>query len=239
MGGIDPSPSRGNIGILVKAALPILLVAATAHAATVRGTITLPAEPRTETAGHWRVENGVLPITPRPLDLKNELVVLLESAAPAKEKDPPAPPTVTVELRGLRAESRLVVAPPGATVQFKNADRVPHTLYAEAALSVLAPETTPAGATRSQKFDAVGEYHVRDQEYPHIETIVLITKTPFYASADDKGAFKMEAPEGKYTLRIYWRGAWVVSQPLDVGPRTTDVSIQVPSQKRADRARSE
>ena len=223
--------------VLVKVALALYALVGSAHAATVRGTVTLPPEPRVDTGGHWRVENGILPVVPRPLDLKNELTVILEGGGTVKEIA--EPPPITIELKGLKAEPRLVVAPPGTVVSFRNDDRVPHTLYADGAQSVLGPETTMSGQLRTQKFTAVGDYHIRDQEFPHIETIVLITRSQHIATVDEKGTFKMEAPEGKYTLRVFWRGAWVVSQPLDVGPRTTEVAIQVPPTRAGTRARGD
>ncbi|HEX9103489.1 MAG TPA: hypothetical protein VF997_14855, partial [Polyangia bacterium] len=60
------------------------LWAATATAATVRGTVMLPAEPRVaDRDAHWRVENGVLPVGPRVPDPRVDVIVVLESAANA------------------------------------------------------------------------------------------------------------------------------------------------------------
>jgi plastocyanin len=211
-------------------ALGILLASGLVHANTVRGSVTLPEGGRGEPpSGHWRVENGVLPIAPRPSELRGEVVVVLEGGA-RKEGDPP---TLTVELHGLRLDPRVLVAPMGATIQFKNEDRVPHTLYADNATSIMAPQPTPAGQSRAQRFLAAGEYHIRDQEYPHIDGAVIVTQTPYAAAVDEKGNFKLDVPEGKYTLRVWWRGAWAVTQPLEVAGRTTEIAVQVPAQKRA------
>ena len=121
---------------------------------------------------------------------------------------------MTVELHGLRMDPRLLVVPVGATVVFKNSDRVPHTLRGETAV---AAETTPGGQTRTQKFPSPGEYRIRDEEYPHLSGMVLVVTTPYSATIEANGAFKLDAPEGKYTARVWWRGAWVASQPVSVG----------------------
>jgi hypothetical protein len=203
-----------------------IFVASTASAATVRGSVLLPTEPRAQDRdAHWRVENGVLPIGPRVPDPHLDVIVTVE--APGK-KDA-ALPDAQVELHGLRIDPRVIVIPVGGAVEFKNSDRVPHTLYLEHASSLMPATPTPAGQSRKQKFFAVGEYHVRDEEFPHVDGVVLVLQTPYYARLDEKGAFRFDVPEGKYTLRVFWHDKWVVSQPLDVSAKTTtDVTVQVP-----------
>src|SRR3989442_2851024 len=88
---------------------------------------------------------------------------------------------------------------------------------------------TPAGQSRAQKFHAVGEYPIRDEELPHVQGAIVVVATPYLAQVDDKGAFKIEAPEGHYTLRVYHHGAWVVSRALEVQAHNNDVSVHVPA----------
>jgi hypothetical protein len=78
-------------------------------------------------------------------------------------------------------------------------------------------EATAPGATRSIKLTAAGEYEVRDVDFPHAQTTLVVVDTPYFGRSDDKGSFKIEAPEGKYTLKVYFRGAWAASQPVEVG----------------------
>ena len=130
----------------------------------------LPAEPRVaDHDAHWRVENGVLAVGPRVPDPRLDVIVVLEGAAGAKV---PALPNATVELHGLRLDPRVSVIPVGGSVEFKNDDRVPHTLYVEKATTLMPATPTPAGQARTQKFYAAGEYRVRDEEYPHIDGTV-------------------------------------------------------------------
>jgi hypothetical protein len=212
---------------MVRAGLIAIFVASTASAATVRGTVLLPPEPRAQDRDtHWRVENGVLPIGPRLPDPHLDVIVAVD----AQSKKEAALPDAQVELHGLRIDPRVIVIPVGGAVDFKNSDRVPHTLYLEHASSLMPPTPTPSGQSRKQKFFAAGEYHVRDEEFPHVDGMVLVVQTPYYARLDEKGTFKLDLPEGKYTLRVFWHDKWVVSQPLEVGPKaTTEVSVQVPA----------
>jgi hypothetical protein len=147
--------------------------------------------------------------------------------------------SITVDLHGLRADPRVVLAPVGATVVFKNSDRLPHSLYIENAQSLMTPEPTPSNRTREVRLYAPAEYVVRDEEFPHVECTIVVPASPHAAQADEKGAFKMEVPEGKYTLKVFWRGAWVLSQPLEVGPRTTDIALTVPAPPPTHKTRAE
>jgi plastocyanin len=211
---------------MVRAGLVALLMCSTASATTVRGAVSLPPEPRAaDHDAHWRVENGVIAIGPRLPDPRLDVIVVLEGVSPKDVQVPNA----SVEIHGLRLDPHVVVVPVGGTVEFKNSDRVPHTLYVEHATSLMKPEPTPAGQNRAQKFYATGEYHVRDEEFPHIDGTVLVLSSPYFTRLDDKGQFKLDLPEGKYTLRVFYRDKWVVSQSLEVGSRTTEVTIQVPA----------
>ncbi len=207
-------------------AIVLALWASAAAAATVRGSVVLPPEPRApDRDAHWRVENGVLPLGPRTPDPRLDVVVVLEGATNAKATLPNA----TVSLHGLRLDPRVAVIPVGGAIEFKNDDRVPHTLYLDKATTLMPPTPTPAGQTRAQKFYAAGEYRVRDEEYPHIDGTIVVVQTPYAARLDDKGNFKLEVPEGKYTLKIFYRDKWVLTQPLDVDARTKEVAVQVPA----------
>ena len=81
--------------------------ASVAAAATMRGSVVLPAEPRVaDHDAHWRVENGVLPVGPRVPDPKLDVVVVLEGAPAAKTQLPNA----TVTMHGLRMDPRVAAA---------------------------------------------------------------------------------------------------------------------------------
>jgi plastocyanin len=203
-------------------------------AATVRGTITLPPEAPDPRDSQWRVENGILPIGPRQPDPRADVIVVLEGqSTKAGGKDAAAPSTVQIELHGLRLDPRVVAVPVGTSVEFKNSDRVPHTLYIERATAVMPPTPTPSGKSRTQKFEVAGEYRIRDEEYPHIQGAVVAVRSPYFTRLDERGAFRLDVPEGKYALKVFYRTAWVVSQSVEVGAHTTDVAVQVPAAQTA------
>jgi hypothetical protein len=206
--------------------LLVLLVASGAEAATVRGQVALPPDPRTgEHEGHWRVENGVLPIGPRTPDPRTEVVVVLDGGPARAKKDDK--PTVSAVLHGMRLEPKVLVASTGATLSIKNEDRVPHSLFTDGAPSLMAAEPTPSNTTRTIKLATTGEYTVRDEECPHLEGTIVVTDA--YATVvDEKGNFKLDVPEGRYQLKVFYRGGWALTQPVEVGPRSTELKIDLP-----------
>jgi hypothetical protein len=88
-------------------------------------------------------------------------------------------------------------------------------------------ERLKPGAVRRQKFLAAGGYVVRDAEYPQIAISVIVVGSPYFAVADEKGAFKLpDAPDGKATLKIWSGGRWVHEQEIDTG-RSGDLQVKV------------
>jgi plastocyanin len=216
---------------MARAPFLLFLLHGAALAATVRGTVTLPEVKGDPPSGHWRVENGVLPVLPRLADLHGEALVVLESPT-AKKLDPP--PAIVVELHGLRMDPSVVAVQTGGTVTFKNSDRVPHALYIEGGATLMPPSPTPSGQSRAQRFLAAGEYRIRDEEQPHLDGTVVALDTPYAAAVDEHGAWKLEVPEGHYTLRVFWRGAWVLTRPLEVGHLPAEIALHIPEKGRAE-----
>lgn len=197
------------------------VVAATA---TVKGTISLPADLKTgrRFQGHWRVENTNVAV--QHGGMRGQTLVLL--TGPQFQSVPPK--NVSVEISGLQANPPAVVISEGSVVEFKNADKVAHDLSVPGRSEVMPPERLAAGTIRKQRFATAGEYVVRCTEYPHIMISVIVTGTPMFAIAEEKGAFKLnDVPEGHATLKVWSNGRWVHEQEVDITPRGLDLSIKV------------
>jgi hypothetical protein len=194
-----------------------------ADAAPVRGTVTLPQDLKSARRfrGHWRVENGVVPIAPAAA--RADTVVVLSGV---KAAAPPAR-TVTVDIAGLAPIPSTVVVGEGSVVEIKNSDRVPHDLSIPQMPNVMPLERLAPGALRRQKLLAAGGYPIRDAEFPHLVISVIVVNSPFFATVDDKGGFKLpDAPEGKATLKVWSHGRWVHEQVIEVG-KSDDLRIKV------------
>jgi plastocyanin len=195
-----------------------------ALAATVKGTVSLPAEMKTgrRFIGHWRVENTNVAV--QRADLRGGTVVLL--VGPQFQAVPPK--HVSVEITGLQASPAALVISEGTVVEFKNLDKVSHDLSTPDAPGVMPPERLSSGTVRKQRFTTAGEYLVRCTEYPHIVVSVIVTSSPLFGVMEDKGGFKIaDAPEGHATLKVWSNGGWVHEQEIDIPARGLDLSIKV------------
>jgi plastocyanin len=199
-------------------------------AATVKGSVSLPAELKTgrHFLGYWRVENTN--VAAQPASLRGGTVVLL--AGLAAQAVPPR--NVSVDITGLQANPATVVISEGSVVEFKNADKVSHDLSTREQPQVMPPERLSPGSVRKQRFATTGEFLVRCAEYPHIMVSVIVTSSPLFAIVEDKGGFKIsDVPEGHATLKVWSNGRWVHEQEVDVSARGLDLSVKVPKSSAA------
>jgi hypothetical protein len=202
-----------------------LLCSSSAWSSGLKGSVSLPSEPKLDaTPGLWRVENGVLPVVPRG-DLREVLVLLEPDDPPSKKLEAVQ---TSFELRGVRLDPRLVAVPEGSEITFKNNDRWPHMLFVEN-MPKLLDGALPPGQSRAKKFSTAGDYQIRDEEFPHVRASLIVVRTPYYSGVDEHGNFRIEAPEGHYTLRVYWRNGWAMQQPINIGAHTTEMAIHVPA----------
>jgi plastocyanin len=195
-----------------------------AIAATVKGTVSLPAELKTgrRFVGHWRVENTNVAV--QPASLRGGTVVFLTGL----QGQAVPPKNVSVDIAGLQANPATVVVSEGSVVEFKNGDKVAHDLSTPDQPRVMPPERLSAGTVRKQRFGTTGEFLVRCTEYPHIVISVIVTSSPFFAVVEDKGGFKLpDVPEGHATLKVWSNGRWVHEQEVDVTARGLDLSVKV------------
>ena len=192
--------------------------------ATVKGTIRLPATLKSgrRFLGHWRVENTNVAV--QHGGMKGQTLVLL--TGPQFQSVPPK--SVSVEIAGLQATPPAVVISEGSVVEFKNSDKVSHDLSIPDHSEIMPPERLAADTVRKQRFGTAGAYVVRCTEYPHIAISVIVTSSPMFAIAEEKGAFKInDVPEGHATLKVWSNGRWVHEQEVDITSRGLDLSIKV------------
>jgi len=227
---------RTLFGIAAIVFSPLLLVSS-AQAGNVHGSVKLPDSARSTRLfhGYWRLENGIVPVQTTG-GAKAETVVVLENAKGARA---PAARTVTIEIGGLDARPRLVIVGPGSVIEIKNTGKMRHELSTPEAPKVMPVETLPPGATRRQRFDTLGGFVIRDQEYPHIMVSVIVVDSPFYSTLDEKGSFSIPGvPDGKVNLKVWTRGRWATEQEIDAGSKE-DLNIRVASPQEKEPAAAE
>ena len=216
-----------------------LALAPDARAGTVRGTVKMPDASRSTRLyhGYWRLENGNVPVQTAG-GAKAETVVVLENV---KGAHAPSARTITIELGGLDARPRLVITGPGSVIELKNTGKVRHELSTPDKPAAMQLETLSPGQTRRQRFDAVGDYVIRDSEYPHIMICVLVVGTTYFSAVDDKGSFSIaNVPDGTATLKVWARGSWVAEQQLDTATLgKEELTIKVVSKRDREKAEQE
>jgi plastocyanin len=215
--------------------IAVTLAGLPALAALLRGTVALPAGFKPVEARHttyWRVENGVLPIAPPLRDPRTDMVAFLEGG----QVPPAGEQTIPVEINGYRFDPPVVFIPAGATVEFKNTGRTPHVIFDRQ--KVMPPGSVKPGESRKQKYHAEGEYEVREEEFPHMRAIIKVLPTPLFTRPDDKGAFKLDnVPEGKWAVKVWYRGEILATEAVEVGPKGGDVVVRIPEGKPAPAAK--
>lgn len=208
------------------AAAALAAMAASARATPVRGIVTLALDSRasgTHHATYWRLDNGIVPIAPPSPDPRAEVVVLLEGGAASAASASPIP----IEIRGYRLDPPIVFGGLGTTVQFRNADKLIHVPSTPASPTELSPAPIDPGQARTHKFGSLGAHSIRDLEFPHLQGWALIVDSGLVTRADPAGTFKIDAPPGRYTLKVFWRGEWLHERPIEVGPQPLDLDLKL------------
>jgi hypothetical protein len=185
-------------------------------AASLRGTVKLPKSFRDRPAfsapGFWMLPNDVIEIRPPLVDPRMTMVVVLEgSGLPIK---PGVKPEVTI------SDARLT--PPVLPVQanqpitFSNKDASVHNLepVGEKFMPSMRLLTNTA---KKGSIAKPGAYRLQCSVVPHVVGTILVVDAPQFTLPDANGAFAFgEIPNGSYTLRIWYSGKWVHSQPVAV-----------------------
>lgn len=169
------------------------------HAAEVQGTVAGPARP---TVVALEREGGPSALPPGPrvvMDQKN-LAFL-----------PPVLPVVR-----------------GTTVEFSNSDDVQHNVFSPSSgADKFDLGTYGPGATRTVTFTAPGDVLVLCNIHMEMEAHILVLDTPWFATADAEGRWRIaDVPAGRYVLRV-WQGGWTPStRTLDV-PASGSIAADV------------
>ncbi len=231
LGGAWGSACCLACGVFLACGTVILACGSIARAGTVKGQVTLALE-RTDSAseGLWRVDNGILPVSPRAVDLRTECLIVLVPRNEARGKEMKKEEPVSAELRGLRLLPQVIAVPLGAALEIKNEDRVPHALWAKSGEETVFPaRVTPAGATRSERLQRPGTFEIRDEEQPHLRAWVVVTDGGHVLRTDERGVFRGEIPDGRYVLRVFARGSFAIERNVEVSAKTPELQLNVPA----------
>ena len=130
-----------------------------------------------------------------------------------------------VDQKGLMFTPHIRVVQVGTTVDFLNSDSVAHNVFwtSVGGNKKLTHNlgTWPKGEKRSFKFDNPGAVPLLCNVHPEMAGYVIVSPTPYFATTDKSGSFKIEnVPDGSYTVTAWHEGAKGQSKPVAVSGDT-------------------
>jgi plastocyanin len=138
---------------------------------------------------------------------------------------PPPTKSPVVDQKGLLFQPHITVVQTGTTVEFLNSDKVAHNVFWTnvGGNKKLGHNlgTWPQGEKRSFKFDNPGAVPLLCNVHPEMAGYVVVVPTPYYATSDKSGEYKIEnVPDGSYTVTAWHEGAKNQSKPVSVSGDT-------------------
>ena len=134
-----------------------------------------------------------------------DTVVWLEAPnAPAR----PQTGRVVLDQRNLSFSPHILVVRVGTSVDFPNNDRVFHNVFSFRDGKRFDLGMYPVGTMLQVTFDQPGLSRIFCNIHPNMAAYVLTVDSPYFARADESGAFSIAAvPAGSYTYRAWRPGA--------------------------------
>lgn len=177
-----------------------LLLALPAHAATIRGTVSVPA-------GVPTAANAVAYI----------------EQIPGKTFEPSNRPFV-MDQRNYAYAPHVLPVIVGSTVEFPNNDPDAHNSYSSSDCCRFNLGTYPTGQKRSVKFDKLGVAEILCNIHPQMGAYVLALQNPYFAVTDATGKFEIRnVPAGDFMLRVWHETLPALQQPVHVA---SDVDLK-------------
>jgi len=153
---------------------------------------------------------GAATISGNVSGVAGESVVYVDTIAgktfPASTQHP------VVDQKSLVFQPHVTVVQVGTTVDFLNSDSVAHNVFwtSIGGNKKLGHNlgTWPKGEKKSFKFDTPGAVPVLCNVHPEMSAYIVIVPTPYFATSDQAGNYKMEnVPDGSYTVTAWHEGA--------------------------------
>ncbi|MFH0899907.1 MAG: hypothetical protein V2A73_04685 [Pseudomonadota bacterium] len=204
---------------------------------SVEGTVLLPPseiqEPPTQYPGFVdRIRNQITEI--RPFDPRPECFVFLEGGPtdPSASQTPKQPATLELGPESFRIHLLPVIG--GTTVTINNIGETTHPIYSPDQSDLLGgPPIGPKGTRAAvMKASDGGATLVRllSKESLHLEGRIVVLPTRYFSRLARDGSFSIaDVPEGKWTMRVWFRDGWLaVTQAVEVDARGQKVMLTLP-----------
>ena len=115
---------------------------------------------------------------------------------------------VVLDQRNLSFSPRVLVVRVGTKVDFPNNDRVFHNVFSFRDGKRFDLGLYPVGALRQVVFDRPGLSRIFCNIHPNMAAYVVVVESPYFARADESGAFTIaDVPAGTYNYHAWRPGA--------------------------------
>lgn len=156
------------------------------------------------------------------------VVVWLENPPPGAPSAPP-PAATPMDQKQCAFIPRIVIVPPGGTVEFLNSDRLLHNLHSVSRENMSFNRTQPKGRTIPISFGKPEIVRIDCDLHSWMRAWVVVASHPFYALTDAQGRFKLDnVPAGQYTVRVWHERLGESSRPVTVpatGPAPLTIEL--------------
>jgi plastocyanin len=144
-------------------------------------------------------------------------VVWLKPLQPVAPAAVPPRKTYTLTQKNRSFIPHLLVVPVGTQVQFPNEDPFYHNVFSLFDGKRFDLGLYEAGSSKEVTFSREGVSYIFCNIHPEMSGVVVALSTPFFATADGKGAVDLQGvPAGDYELHV-----WTEGVPQDVLDRLT------------------
>ncbi len=163
--------------------------------------------------------------------MNGESVVYVDTIAGKTFPAPTEHPVI--DQKGLMFQPHINVVLVGTTVDFLNSDKVAHNVFWPSVMQggkKLPGKnlgTWPTGEKRPFKFDQPGVASLLCNVHPEMAGYIVVSPTPYYATTDKSGNFKIDnVPDGQYNVIAWHEGAKASTKPVAVaGDTKADLTV--------------
>ena len=152
------------------------------------------------------------------------VVVWLEDGPAAAQPDRQQP---VMDQRNLQFLPQVLAVRVGTTVKFPNGDRVFHNVFSFKDGKKFDLGLYPVGAVKYVRFDQAGVSRLFCNIHPKMAAYIVAVDTPYFATSDEHGVFRIDAPPGTYTYYAWRAGGELLKGTVTVAPGT-DLGIEWP-----------
>ena len=154
---------------------------------------------------------GVAHVDGRP---QANVVVWLEDGPAGTRPDLQQP---VMDQRNLQFLPQVLAVRVGTTVRFPNGDRVFHNVFSFKDGKQFDLGLYPVGAVKFVRFDQPGVSRLFCNIHPKMAAYIVAVNSFHFATTDERGAFRIHAPQGTYTYHAWRAGGDLLKGTVTVG----------------------